>query len=228
MADNQLSAILEAVAEVAGLPEIQLTLIRRATARMPRNNYVFRTAPKWTKPEIKQFLQKAYGVKVARVATINYPRETCKRVGARGISNGASTAPWLERWAPRFALRRLQRTRRTKRQGTPPMLASSGSTLALGRLSVLPGAPAPSTSLSLFRPCLQPGTRSWGASCASVVRSRRSTSRSRTTLLPRLRVPTTIRRRFPLWSGLESRRGGGAGVLIVCAARALGLTNVAV
>ncbi|KAA0152023.1 hypothetical protein FNF27_05233 [Cafeteria roenbergensis] len=55
------------------LPEIQLTLIRRATARMPRNNYVFRTAPKWTKPEIKQFLQKAYGVKVARVATINYP-----------------------------------------------------------------------------------------------------------------------------------------------------------
>jgi len=77
------------------LPELQLTMVRRATARLPRNHFVFRTAPKWTKPEIKQFLQKAYGVKVARVATINYPRES----RAYSTDGNSLREPWPRRAA---------------------------------------------------------------------------------------------------------------------------------
>lgn len=63
------------LARAVWFPEIQMTLVRRATARLPRNSFVFRTASKWTKPEIKQFLQAAYGVRVVRVATVIYGRE---------------------------------------------------------------------------------------------------------------------------------------------------------
>jgi ribosomal protein L23 len=66
------------------LPELQLALVRRATARLPRNTFVFRTQPKWTKPEIRQFLEKAYGVNVVRIATVNYGRE-CVDVCGKGL-----------------------------------------------------------------------------------------------------------------------------------------------
>jgi ribosomal protein L23 len=51
------------------LPEMALTLVRRATAKLPPHHYLFRTTPKWTKLEIKEYLEKVYGVKVARLST---------------------------------------------------------------------------------------------------------------------------------------------------------------
>ena len=52
-------------------PNMALTLVRRATAELPKNTYLFRCDPKYTKLEIKEYLQKLYNVKVASVATIN-------------------------------------------------------------------------------------------------------------------------------------------------------------
>ena len=48
-----------------------LTLVRRASAKLPKNNYVFRCDPKYSKLEIREYLEKVYGVSVARVATVN-------------------------------------------------------------------------------------------------------------------------------------------------------------
>lgn len=50
-------------------PEMALTLVRRASSKLPFNHYLFKTDPKWTKNEIKEYLQKIYGVKVARITT---------------------------------------------------------------------------------------------------------------------------------------------------------------
>lgn len=50
-------------------PEMALTLVRRATAKLPYNHYLFQTEPQWTKLEIKEYLQKVYNVRVARIAT---------------------------------------------------------------------------------------------------------------------------------------------------------------
>jgi ribosomal protein L23 len=52
-------------------PNMALTLVRRATAELPKNTYLFRCDPKYTKLEIKEYLQKLYNVKVASVSTIN-------------------------------------------------------------------------------------------------------------------------------------------------------------
>lgn len=56
----------------AWFPEMSLTLVRRASADLPKGNFIFRTDPKWTKPEIREYLEKVYNIKVERVATINY------------------------------------------------------------------------------------------------------------------------------------------------------------
>jgi len=62
------------------LPEMPLTLVRRASAKLPRNNFIFRTDPKWTKQEIKEYLNKIYTMDVERVATINYlGKPTCQQ-----------------------------------------------------------------------------------------------------------------------------------------------------
>lgn len=50
-------------------PEMALTLVRRMTARLPYNHFMFRTELKWTKNEIKEYLTKVYSVKVARITT---------------------------------------------------------------------------------------------------------------------------------------------------------------
>lgn len=50
-------------------PEMALTMVRRVTAKLPYNHFLFRTEPKWTKLEIKEYLEKVYNVKVARIAT---------------------------------------------------------------------------------------------------------------------------------------------------------------
>ena len=51
------------------MPEMALTMVRRVTAKLPHNHFLFRVAPKWTKNEITEYLEKVYNVKVARVAT---------------------------------------------------------------------------------------------------------------------------------------------------------------
>ena len=69
------------------LPNMTMTLVRRASARQPRNNFIFRTAPNATKPEIKEYLAKVYGVRATRVATVNYGGEWLRVVVA--------WSPWL-------------------------------------------------------------------------------------------------------------------------------------
>ncbi len=51
------------------LPEMTLTMVRRVTAKLPYNHFLFRADPKWTKNEIKEYLTKIYNVNVARVNT---------------------------------------------------------------------------------------------------------------------------------------------------------------
>lgn len=51
------------------LPEMALTLVRRASSKLPYNHFMFRTDTKWTKAEIREYLEKVYSVKVARIAT---------------------------------------------------------------------------------------------------------------------------------------------------------------
>jgi ribosomal protein L23 len=51
------------------LPEMAITLVRRVTAKLPYNHFLFRTDPKWTKLEIKEYFQKVYNVKCARITT---------------------------------------------------------------------------------------------------------------------------------------------------------------
>ena len=48
---------------------MSLTLVRRVTATLPYNHFLFRCEPKWTKNEIKEYLEKVYKVNVARIAT---------------------------------------------------------------------------------------------------------------------------------------------------------------
>ena len=50
-------------------PEMALTLVRRVSTRLPYNNYLFRTDKHWTKAEIREYLEKVYSVRVARIAT---------------------------------------------------------------------------------------------------------------------------------------------------------------
>ena len=54
---------------VVHLPEMALTLVRRVTARLPYNHFLFRAEPSVTKHEVREYLEKVYGVRVARVAT---------------------------------------------------------------------------------------------------------------------------------------------------------------
>lgn len=54
------------------LPNMTMTLVRRTSAKLPRNNFIFRTTPEVTKPEIKEYLAKVYGVRATRISTVNY------------------------------------------------------------------------------------------------------------------------------------------------------------
>jgi large subunit ribosomal protein L23 len=51
------------------LPELSLTLVRRVSARLPYNHFLFRTDASTTKHEVKEYLEKVYNVKVARITT---------------------------------------------------------------------------------------------------------------------------------------------------------------
>jgi ribosomal protein L23 len=51
------------------LPEMAMTLVRRVTARLPHNHYLFRVDPKYTKSEVREYLEKVYDVKVGLVTT---------------------------------------------------------------------------------------------------------------------------------------------------------------
>lgn len=71
------------------LPEMAITMVRRTTAKLPYNHFLFRTEPKWTKLEIKEYLQKIYGVKVARIAT-------SVQLGTLVISADVRTKPFTD------------------------------------------------------------------------------------------------------------------------------------
>ena len=51
------------------LPELSLTLVRRVSARLPYNHFLFRTDASTTKHEVKEYLEKVYNVRVARITT---------------------------------------------------------------------------------------------------------------------------------------------------------------
>ena len=51
------------------LPDLSSTLVRRVTSRLPFNHYLFRTNPSTTKHEVKEYLEKVYNVKVAKITT---------------------------------------------------------------------------------------------------------------------------------------------------------------
>ncbi len=65
------------------LPEMSLTLVRRVSARLPYNHFLFRTTPKWTKHEIKEYLEKVYSVNVARINTSITQGKTRRVMGRR-------------------------------------------------------------------------------------------------------------------------------------------------
>jgi ribosomal protein L23 len=50
-------------------PNMAMTLVRRVTARLPYNHFLFRVDVKHTKAEIAEYLTKLYNVEVARVTT---------------------------------------------------------------------------------------------------------------------------------------------------------------
>jgi hypothetical protein len=50
-------------------PQMSVTLVRRVTARLPYNHFLFRVDPKYTKSDIREYLTKVYGVNVARITT---------------------------------------------------------------------------------------------------------------------------------------------------------------
>lgn len=50
-------------------PTMALTLVRRVTAKLPPNHFLFRTEPRWTKTEITEYLRAVYGVRVADITT---------------------------------------------------------------------------------------------------------------------------------------------------------------
>lgn len=54
---------------IVHFPEMALTLVRRTSAKLPFNHFLFRTEVHWTKAEIREYLEKVYSVKVARIAT---------------------------------------------------------------------------------------------------------------------------------------------------------------
>lgn len=102
------------------LPNMSLTLVRRATASLPRNSYLFRCDPKYTKLEIKEYLEKVYGVSVAAVNTSNSlgvwalgPSLCCVHVYSVVVPPPVGTA-WgdgraISHFAIPFALSRVRR-----------------------------------------------------------------------------------------------------------------------
>ena len=99
-------------------PEMALTLIRRVGARLPYNNFLFRTEVHWTKAEIREYLEKVYNVRVARIATT--------------ISLGAcARAPWAEEGRK---LRGGGRKRRQRARGRGSHPAGEGEETALERV----------------------------------------------------------------------------------------------
>lgn len=54
---------------IVHLPEMALTMVRRVTAKLPFNHYLFRVDPKYTKNEIQEYLEKVYNVKVSNITT---------------------------------------------------------------------------------------------------------------------------------------------------------------
>ena len=54
---------------IVHLPEMSMTLVRRVSARLPHNQFLFRVEPSVTKHEVREYLRAVYGCRVARVST---------------------------------------------------------------------------------------------------------------------------------------------------------------
>lgn len=93
-------------ATVVHLPEMALTLVRRVTARLPYNHFLFRAAPSVTKAEVREYVDKVYGVTAARITTSLSLGKTRRAPGRRStykladykrvlvvVADAASAAP---------------------------------------------------------------------------------------------------------------------------------------
>ena len=83
------------------LPTMLLTLVRRVSAKLPYNHFLFRVNPQHTKAEIREYLEKVYNVKVARITTsislgalpCQLAHCHCARTWAPQLSAGRCTLP---------------------------------------------------------------------------------------------------------------------------------------
>ena len=125
-------------------PEMALTLIRRVGARLPYNNFLFRTEVHWTKAEIREYLEKVYNVRVARIATTislgacaraPWAEEGRKLRGGgrerRQRARGGSAREGEEAAREREAAREKERRQRARGRGSHP--AGEGEEAALER-----------------------------------------------------------------------------------------------
>ena len=67
-----------------------LTMVRRVSAQLPYNQFLFRVAPRHTKAELREYLEKVYNVKVARITTsISLGASGCSARARRGEESAA-------------------------------------------------------------------------------------------------------------------------------------------
>jgi ribosomal protein L23 len=76
-------------------PQMSLTLVRRVTASLPHNTYMFRASPSVTKAEVAEYLSKVHGVTPARVTTSIHLGERRDGEGRRGTGTGLRGCPSL-------------------------------------------------------------------------------------------------------------------------------------
>ena len=112
------------------LPTMSMTLVRRVSAHLPYNHYLFRVAPKHTKAEIKEYLEKVYNVSVARVTT--------------SISMGKTRRVFAKR-AKYFKLKDYKRAMVQILEGTEHGVAPGASATATSG-SATPSTPTPASA----------------------------------------------------------------------------------
>ena len=78
---------------IVHFPEMSLTLVRRVSAKLPYNHFLFRVDPRHTKAELREYLTKVYNVNVARITTaISLGEEEGARRGGPSVSRWPSVS----------------------------------------------------------------------------------------------------------------------------------------
>lgn len=67
------------------MPNMSLTLVRRVSAKLPYNHFLFRVDPRHTKAELREYLLKVYNVRVARITTAISLGKTRRVPGRRAM-----------------------------------------------------------------------------------------------------------------------------------------------